>query len=467
MIRCLLLALATVALAACDTPDPLDPSNPFDPEFTRGRIPSPPSEIDVAETTPTSVTLTWTDNSSFEVGFDVVERVPVVGGQPREERIATLPPDTESYTVSGLRDVGVHEYFVRAVSEPNRATGSLDPVSASVRVRYPFVSQQTLAYASTIGALEAELSGDGETLFLPLPGGEWGRAQVSIFDVATGQRLTDVSVPVETWSVYGRRLASLPGRRVALVGQRFNEIAEVVSPTAFVLSRDGSVEAYPLQGGDDVFNCQPFSVSPAGSKVASICPGSTGEPTLYAWDLPAVPRSIVQTPALDGELVGLSDTYALVRSRGTLSAVELSSGSTLWTTPIAWGQSTSTKPMEGVQRTVITMWQFSSRVELYPVSVLDSDGSVVSTWTDPVSGFILDTDGSRVVYPIDSAQSIGGFEGVVAFVDRPEERRILSGIAGSPVAARLTERGVLVVGQTGWIHEWDFTRSWEVVPPDV
>jgi len=412
----------------------------------------------VAEATPTSVTLAWVDESAFETGYQVLERVTNLDREEVDELVATLPPDTERYKIEDLQDVLIHEYRVRAMPEGSVPFGTPDAISSPIRIRYPFVRQYGLGYASTSGVPRGELSGDGTTLFLPGAFSSAGHT-VEIFDMASGQRLRNAVVPTETLSLaHTTYYAGIPRDRVAMVGQRATEMAETIAPTAYVLSRDGSIEATPL--GPDLVNCQQFAISAQGTRVASICPaGDDGTTSLYVWSLPDGERAKLPPSSLPGELVALSETYALMRFGTTIKAVSLPSGDLIWQVLIPTRSQVAARPIADTQSLALVTWQFRSSGS-YITRILDSrTGAVQSEWGDDGRGALFDARGDRVFY---SAAGTTTDVGVVASVDG---RRVLSGrFAGEPVAARLTETGVVTIGRQGWIFEWDFTQPWEVVP---
>ncbi|GAB5536022.1 MAG: hypothetical protein Rubg2KO_22710 [Rubricoccaceae bacterium] len=456
MTRAFILALVLVA-AGCDTPDPLQPTNPYDPEYPLARAGSPPTGLTVAEATPTSVTLAWVDESAFETGYQVFERVTNRDGEEVDELVATLPPDTERYAIEDLRDVLVHEYRVRAVPEGTVPFGTPDAISAPIRVRYPLVRQYGLDYASTSGVPRGELSGDGTTLFLPGASSSDGQT-VAINDVASGQRLGTVVVPTETLSLIGvSSYAALPGDRVAMVGQKFSEVAETFAPTVYTVSRDGVVDVTPLH--PDLTNCQPFAISPNGTRVASICPtGDDVTVSLYAWALPSGEQIKLPVSSLTSELIALSETSALLRIGTAIRAVSLTDGDLIWQVSIATQAQVAVRPIAATQSLAFVAWEAQSSGS-YVTQLFDSrTGTVQAQWDDSGKGALLDARGDRVFY---SATSTRTHIGVVSSADG---QRILSGLAGEPVAARLTETGVVTVSKQGWIFEWDFSQPWEVIP---
>jgi uncharacterized lipoprotein YddW (UPF0748 family) len=110
--------------------------------------PAAPTDLKVVHVTPVSVALEWTDQATNETGFEL-ERDTGSGF----ELVATLPPDTQSYTDNGLAADSVVRYRVRATNAGGASAWS-DVVEA-----------HTLPWAPAIPLhLSAQLVGDAVEL---------------------------------------------------------------------------------------------------------------------------------------------------------------------------------------------------------------------------------------------------------------------------------------------------------------
>lgn len=131
------IAAAVVALAACDAADTRPArANRYDPAFDGARNLTMPTGFAATELGPSSVTLTWTDESSFEAGFVIEEELP--NGSFRT--VARLPPDTESYVWDDLSELRPRVVRVQAVGDGDDRSSQPTP-SVSL---YPPVSTRTV-----------------------------------------------------------------------------------------------------------------------------------------------------------------------------------------------------------------------------------------------------------------------------------------------------------------------------------
>lgn len=127
------IAAALVALAACDAADTRPArANRYDPAFDGARILTMPTGFAATALGPSSVTLTWTDQSSFEAGFVIEEERP--DGSFRT--VARLPPDTERYVWDDLSELLPRVVRVQAIggggdrsSQPTPSVSLYPPVS--------------------------------------------------------------------------------------------------------------------------------------------------------------------------------------------------------------------------------------------------------------------------------------------------------------------------------------------------
>ena len=148
-----LSAVLLLTLAACDSQAPPPRTNPLDPGFEGSAVATAPADLALAEATPTSATLSWTDRSSFETGV----RVERLGRFDVYETLAVLPPDATRYTDTGLTGAEPRTYRVVALA----AGGTESAPSAPFRIRYP-------ADTLDLGPLDlylSRISPDGERLF--------------------------------------------------------------------------------------------------------------------------------------------------------------------------------------------------------------------------------------------------------------------------------------------------------------
>ncbi|GAB5536020.1 MAG: hypothetical protein Rubg2KO_22690 [Rubricoccaceae bacterium] len=455
-----LLALGLiVVLAACDTPDPLQPTNPYDPDKPVGRIATPPSELAVSETTPTSVTLTWTDNSSFESGYHVVEVIDVVGAPPRESVVAELPPDASSYVIEDLLDVEPHRFVVRAVTDPGPPTDAPDAVSNAVEVHYPPLSQAALSTSDNLSFSDVIISGDGSTVFVYSSAFSSQTQTVETYDVLSGQRIAQGAFAPFSSGGDPNRLMPIYGGRAGVGGNRYNEARLRFEGVVSMVSRAGVVETRELS---QAHGCERFVANPEGTVVAGFCfPQQEGQGEMWrAWSLSTgdrVGQLREGDRAYAESLLALTATQALFATDAGLELVRGVDGEVVWQQPLSapWAQF-----LDGQQKVIVSLFE-GQRPILRVLSA--TTGERLVEWSDPLEGPILATRGTRAVYLIDEFPSIGGYEGVVVDIESPETRRVLSGAAGGVKAAHFTDDTVVTVGGNGRIYEWDFSQPWEVV----
>ncbi|HEX8299504.1 MAG TPA: fibronectin type III domain-containing protein, partial [Rubricoccaceae bacterium] len=160
MLSARLVAVAALAVfVGCDLPTDPVPTNPYDPLFDGPRIATSPEGVTFTASTPSSVSIAWTDRSSFESGIQV-QRALGVGSFAT---IATLPPDANVYTDTGLNPAGPdgtadRRYRVVALADGGRAGAPSDTLT----VRFP-VDVVPYAVPSLTG--QGVFSDDGGTLF--------------------------------------------------------------------------------------------------------------------------------------------------------------------------------------------------------------------------------------------------------------------------------------------------------------
>lgn len=151
-----LAAVALLALAGgCDVPAPYehDPTNPYDPAFPGTRLIPAPDSFRLAASGPNTITLAWTDPSSFERGF-VVESW---GGQT----LGVLGPDETEFTIRP--EAACEVLSEETPSARVRALGDDDTRSeptATLRFRLPNVERRDLARLR-----DGALTPDGATVY--------------------------------------------------------------------------------------------------------------------------------------------------------------------------------------------------------------------------------------------------------------------------------------------------------------
>ena len=84
-----------------------------------GLLPAAPSNLTFVTSTANSVTIAWTDNAGNERNFQV--QMSTSGAQGPWSTIAALPPDTVTYTDTGLLSGHTYLYRVRALSAGGRS----------------------------------------------------------------------------------------------------------------------------------------------------------------------------------------------------------------------------------------------------------------------------------------------------------------------------------------------------------
>jgi hypothetical protein len=79
-----------------------------------GSLPAAPSTLEASTVSETEITLSWTDGSDNETGFELMRAT----GEPDIwEPLAIVGPDVESFPDTGARKGKLHSYIIRAVNE--------------------------------------------------------------------------------------------------------------------------------------------------------------------------------------------------------------------------------------------------------------------------------------------------------------------------------------------------------------
>jgi hypothetical protein len=320
--RSLLATLVVFGLAACDSEGLPEPYNPYDPAFGGARTATAPDGLALAGSTPTSVTLSWTDRSSFESGVRVESAVERPGEPLRFEPVATLPPGATAYTDTGLTDTAPRRYRVVALVDGGNASAPSEPVG----VRYP---ADTLALNGPYGfdVSGAQFSPDGERLYL------FSSPGTGVVDVRTGATLPGIPN-------VGSFIGFLDGGRTAFAEPSSTPYA--LGLRVFGGSGGSVVSTYGFsQGGCDGFSG--LRTSASGPRVAAFCRG-----LLYVWDGPAPTpsRTINVGPVNIATQLALSPdgSVAYVKAYGSseqaVRAYGADTGALIWTYSFSFGHPT-------------------------------------------------------------------------------------------------------------------------------
>ncbi len=301
------LALLTLSLAACDDLVAPERTNPYDPAFDGERIASPPTDLRLTDATGTSVTLTWTDGSSFDTGF----RIEAAGLPDLDafETVAVVPADVFSFTERGLTGTR-RRYRVVALGP----TGGRESRPGDVlTVRYPVLPSDTVAVAVSLPGLAASqprLRGDGGQLYAGLDGG------LGAIDTRTGAvvwRYPGASVLLDILD--GGRLVTA---RPATPGQLH------VLDSAGRLERTVTLDSFPP-------TCADLRVSGDGQRAAGTC----GREAISVWDLGN--GRLLQTVGASARRVLRLDrfdrTVYATLDDGRLAAFDAESGERRWVRP--------------------------------------------------------------------------------------------------------------------------------------
>jgi fibronectin type 3 domain-containing protein len=113
-------------------------------------LPATPTELVATAVSMTEIDLRWTDNSSNELGFELLRRV--AGGQLAV--IATLPRNTRRYADKGLQPSTTYFYVVRSF---NRAGSGLDSAEASAKTKTAGLHKPTGLATTPVSAHRIDL----------------------------------------------------------------------------------------------------------------------------------------------------------------------------------------------------------------------------------------------------------------------------------------------------------------------
>lgn len=320
-IRGLALIAALVALgplAGCDLPGDPVPTNPYDPLFDGPRIATSPTDLMLVDGAASAVTFSWTDQSSFETGFAVRVRT---GTGTGFSTIATLPPNTTTYTDAGLQSTADRSYQVVALLDSGRNGAPSEPLDLR------FIREQTVLSAleeAAPGVTDAVFSDGGGVLYARTPDAVWAA------DARSGAVLGSLGAATEIANVTG-------GERIAVVAP-----AEGRAVTVLTYARASLQSTARLAPGGACAGValRAVRVSADGQTIAALCDDASGSASvLGVWGAQGgAPRRTVALPATRGVLVRLSPdgtravvSSALAAGGRTLIGVDAAAGTVLWT----------------------------------------------------------------------------------------------------------------------------------------
>lgn len=320
----LLAVLLVLCAGACDGLAPPEPTNPRDPAFEGSRIPSPPVNLRLVNSTARTVTLAWDPGSSFAEGYRIEVATKDLGdGFPNFSRFASLAIvpalGGTTYTAELPTTDGFRFRIVPlpAPASPDRPQDREGPPSEALTVEYGFVESDTSQVRTTLQSWEStrpQFNAEGTVFYT-------GRSSftdsIYAIDATTGARL---------WEYVGPKIVLRvlrDGGVVAALNEDRRTIYRI-SPTGTL---DGIVR---LDDAEclNVFNVL-FYVSEDGRRgVASCTPG-----VVRAWDLSD--GAILETfaaPTVSRVLgVDTAGDLAFVQRGVSLAAMRLTDGEFAWT----------------------------------------------------------------------------------------------------------------------------------------
>ena len=310
MIRTLATAIALVAaLGGCDDLAGPDDSNPYDPAFKGVRIASPPTDLRLVSASDTSVTLAWTDQSSFEGGFRIEASDPITGFS----EIAVVPSDVLTYTyeTNMTRPTVFRVIALGPPAQGPQPPGQESTPSPTLSLRYSTASADTVRITLPFEGWtnsRPQFSADGTRFYVGTTGGEAG---LHAIDVESGRPL---------WSADGsRRVLGLLSNG-SVVADDVTDASQVrVYAPGGQLVQTASVA--PLST-----DCADLAVSADFQYAAGACGGD-------ATTVVRLDGGVVETVPETQQVVGLSPSGGLVyvvQSDGQLAAVEGETGQVRW-----------------------------------------------------------------------------------------------------------------------------------------
>lgn len=175
--RPLVLGLTVAAaLTACELPSAPEPENPYDPLHTGIRTPNAASDLTLASSTSTSVTLTWADNSGFESGYRIECLTGPLDGptpHPTYEVVGEVGPNVTTFTDEPLLTDAPRRYRIVALAGAGEGEASNE-----ILVAYPY--ELLDGSPGSPRATSVAFSPDGEFIAVSEEGGP-----LRLFDAAT------------------------------------------------------------------------------------------------------------------------------------------------------------------------------------------------------------------------------------------------------------------------------------------
>ena len=432
--------LLVMGLAACDVPDPLYPSNPYDPlGGPEGRTVTGPAGLEVLDTTPTSVTLAWEDRSTIEAGYEIRHVYGQRFGETVDSVMVALPPNTTTHTL----DLRIITGDLKLVVVATAVDGGRSHPSNSIQLRYPRDEQDKFPDGDARGAT---YSRDASILFS-------GGTRVNVYDVSgpTGRFLYHTSTQ---W------------RNLYMVSETDAMLVTPVSGSQYapIVVRRLTPDGVEPEVEIPALGCNDFMVSEEGRFASARCYGDT-EWELRTWDTNTgedVGRFSIG-PRSHSVVLAFSPSAALALVRGvagtTLELKRTTDGKVLWTE-------------DGYSFDTIAQFAGAHLIVLDPRG---STGSPAVRVYDALTGNVLGeqeqvfTRDNRVEVREDRVliSSPRGWPRVARLPSLEPIRDVMIGQFESVQSRRLTPNGMVQINLDGVVKRWDFTRSWEVVPPDV
>lgn len=290
--RPLLLGLAFCAVGCTDLPTGPDPTNPYDPAYSGSRQVSSPLDVALAASTSGSLTLTWTDASSFEAGYRIERaHIPVPTFSPAYRTVAVVGENVTTYTDDAPLNTDGYLYRVVGLAGPSdRESAPSEPL----HVRIP---STTFSVSFTPYVGRPRFSPDGSLLYAPVQNGPTVPGKLVATETRTGRTAWSVEgVPVVVQTLSG-------GRVVAVDQSEAPSRLAVVGPGGEIL-RDVDLE---MEG-----RCHVAGVDEALTRAVGWCSLFSYE--LRVWDL----RDGRQVPSLTAQGV---ESVLAVSQEGALAVV--------------------------------------------------------------------------------------------------------------------------------------------------